>query len=196
MAHKWYFARAGQTHGPFSSDQLKEQAVAGQLEPADSVWTEGMAKRVLAAKVQHLFTGIPPRTFAPAPRPVVAEAPVLPQAEEQPAAEPDDIPNDPPLIPLESETAAKTPAAPPEEPRAEKSAPPKPPEVRKRRVIHVKGAILQSQDGSIMRFKKKCIKCNHEDTSLTTLQIPCGTMRMGYFCPKCRKNHPVEIQGV
>ena len=53
-----------------------------------------------------------------------------------------------------------------------------------------------SQNGEIMKYKKKCLKCGYEDTSLTTAQIPCGSKRMNFFCPKCKKNYPIQIQGV
>jgi len=180
MSDVWFFGRDGNTFGPFSADQLKEQVSDGRLHPQDSVWKEGMTKRVLAAKVQHLFTAAqlsPP------------EVPAAPPAEPPPDPGPMDIPTECNLIPLDPETP-ETRAA------AEAAKPKKPPEVRKRRVISVKGAIVLSQDGAMMRFKKKCGKCNHEDTSLTTLQIPSGTARLNYYCPKCRKNHPIEIQGV
>ena len=60
----------------------------------------------------------------------------------------------------------------------------------------VKGAVLVSQDGAMMKIKKKCGICGRGDTSVTSLAIPSGCARMGYYCPKCRKNQPIEIQGI
>jgi DNA-directed RNA polymerase subunit M/transcription elongation factor TFIIS len=193
MADDWYFTRGGETHGPLSAVQLREEAVAGRLGRDDAVWKDGMQKRVLAVKVQHLFTGVPEGP------PALVEEPALPSLEAAVGEAPgslDDMPDDPKLVPLDDAPMLAPQAAAEEEP-AQKPAPPRHSgEVRKRRVTRVTGAVLTSQDGAVMRFKKKCVKCAHEDTSLTTLQIPSGSMRMSYFCPKCRKNQPIEISGV
>lgn len=194
MTDVWFFGRDGNTYGPFSADQLKEQVSHGRLHPQDSVWKEGMTKRVVAAKVQHLFTAaqLSPPEVAATPGPSVPAESMVPAAPpDQTTADtgPTDIPTEFNLVPLYGE-------APPESAAAEAAKPNKQQEVRKRRVISMKGGIVLSQDGAIVRFKKKCGKCNHEDTSLTTLQIPSGTARLNYYCPKCRKNHPIEIQGV
>jgi hypothetical protein len=48
----------------------------------------------------------------------------------------------------------------------------------------------------VVRFRKKCSKCGRQDTSVTTMQIQPGCSRANFFCPKCRKSQPVEVQGV
>jgi hypothetical protein len=55
MSDQWYFSWDEKTFGPFSGDALKELAALGRLQLTDLVWKEGSAKRVLAAKVHHLF---------------------------------------------------------------------------------------------------------------------------------------------
>jgi hypothetical protein len=55
MAKKWYVGRDGKKFGPFSGGRLKKLAASGRLRPQDTVWTEGMEKRVLAGKVKQLF---------------------------------------------------------------------------------------------------------------------------------------------
>jgi hypothetical protein len=98
-------------------------------------------------------------------------------------------------------------AAPEEQtgPRRSASLAPAPPEAerrpqqqeaRKRRVLGVKGGDLLSQDGTMVRYRKRCGKCGHQDTSVTTMQIQPGLVRVHFFCPKCRKSQQVEVQGV
>ena len=70
------------------------------------------------------------------------------------------------------------------------------PEVRKRRVLCVKGGVNVSDDGQTVRFRKKCPKCGYEDTSMFSMPIPFGSMRVNFFCPKCKRSHPVEVQGM
>jgi hypothetical protein len=82
----------------------------------------------------------------------------------------------------------------PAPPRAERRPPQQ--EVRKRRVLGVKGGDLLSQDGTVVRFRKRCMKCGKEDNSVTTMQIPPGFVRVTFFCPKCKKSQQVEVQGV
>jgi ribosomal protein S27AE len=60
----------------------------------------------------------------------------------------------------------------------------------------VRGAVIVSQDGTTVYFRKKCSQCGHEETGRSRLPIRNGVTRAGYFCPKCRKLRPVEIQGM
>ena len=55
MADQWYYASDQEKLGPFSSAQLRELAVIGQLSPTHTVWKEGVEKGVLAVKVKNLF---------------------------------------------------------------------------------------------------------------------------------------------
>jgi hypothetical protein len=56
MASEWYTCRyGGQRAGPFSSRQLKERAVTGQLGPQDLIWKEGMKGWIEARQLPGLF---------------------------------------------------------------------------------------------------------------------------------------------
>jgi hypothetical protein len=185
-----------------------------------------MKNRVEAARVKDLFTtaqlhapaaGAGPATPVPSPRPAPppVEAALPPRASTAvaPDAVPDELlPNDVGFVPLESGTGPAEGAAPAASAAAEgqlapqQSAPPAPPkperrptppqEVKKRRVLGVKGGDLLSQDGSVVRFRKRCMKCGKEDNSVTTMQIPPGFVRVNFFCPKCKKSQQVEVQGL
>jgi GYF domain 2 len=69
-------------------------------------------------------------------------------------------------------------------------------QTKKGRAMAVRGAVIVSQDGTMVFFRKKCTQCGHEETGRNRLPIRNGVMRAGYFCPKCRKVRPVEIQGM
>jgi hypothetical protein len=192
MTDQWYFARDGKTSGPFSAARLQELAAAGEVRPQDAVWKEGMDRRVLASKVKGLFAASP----APAPPPPAPAAepppPPPPEAAEEPAPPPEPEP--------EPAEQAEEPAAPaeadkPEPPPEEKfTAPPQPTKVF--RVLSIKGGVIASQDGTIVKFRKKCLRCGYGDTSLTTMRIRSGTTRVNFFCPKCRKSQLTEVNGV
>jgi formamidopyrimidine-DNA glycosylase len=64
-----------------------------------------------------------------------------------------------------------------------------------RRAIAGNGAVLISQDGYNVHYRKKCSQCGFEDTCRSTMLISIGTTRSHFFCPKCRKNREVQIQG-
>jgi hypothetical protein len=178
MATQWYFEREGRKFGPYLATRLRELAASGELRPQDLVWKEGMEKGVLASRVGKLFAergaGVaPPEATAPAAEGAREPGPALVKAEAPPA-------------PAEAEVA-ETPAA--------KAAPPPLP-VRKPRVVSVRGGVIQSQDGTVVRYRKTCPKCGHVDSSITSKPIHCGTTRDHFFCPKCRKNQAVEILAV
>ncbi|CAN5249514.1 hypothetical protein BH10PLA2_BH10PLA2_09140 [soil metagenome] len=77
-----------------------------------------------------------------------------------------------------------------------------PPEKTKPRVVIVRvkraqadsGAILISQDGERVRFRKKCIRCAYEDTVTSVLRMMPGINRQQFFCPKCRKQVAITIR--
>ncbi len=93
--------------------------------------------------------------------------------------------------------AKPVPVAPP--PPARPAAPPQPTagpsQPRKGRATAIRGAIIVTQDGTTVFFKKKCHRCGHEDNTRSRMPIATGTTRTRFFCPKCRKLGPVEIQG-
>ncbi len=80
MATEWFYTQNGQqAPAPVSAADLKRLATAGQLQPTDMVWREGMANWVTAGTVKELF---------PASRPAAAEAPAAgppPRPAEKPA---------------------------------------------------------------------------------------------------------------
>ena len=67
--------------------------------------------------------------------------------------------------------------------------------VRKRRAIALKGAIITSQDGEYVQYRKKCVDCGHEDSGKSSMRIGQGVTRATFFCPKCRKLRAVELNG-
>jgi GYF domain 2 len=67
---------------------------------------------------------------------------------------------------------------------------------KKGRALSANGAVIVSQDGYTVYFRKKCTKCGYEDLSKSRMPIRSGTTRTGFFCPKCRKLRQVEILGV
>lgn len=69
------------------------------------------------------------------------------------------------------------------------------PHVSTRRAVAGTGAVITGQDGKTVRFLKKCTTCGKMDRSTSSALIVCGTMRSGFFCPKCKRRRAVEIQG-
>ena len=68
----YYYSREGQRFGPVPGEQLKQLAAAGQLQPDDLIWKEGMANWIQASRVKGLFS-----TTAPQP-PEITVAPLDP----------------------------------------------------------------------------------------------------------------------
>jgi hypothetical protein len=79
------------------------------------------------------------------------------------------------------------------EPPAKAPAPP-PPKPRKGRAIAGKGALIVAQDGTTVKYRKKCTGCGYEDSCWHSQTIKTGTIRQPFFCPKCRRRRDVEIQ--
>jgi hypothetical protein len=222
MAVKWFFEQGGKSYGPFLSGQLKKMAATGKIHLEDTVWKEGLDKRVPASRVRYLFEAahrvavaaadaqvLPapelarPPTQRPPPMSASAEAEAAAPADSSVAGvDPLDFPDDAGLVPLDDTKIPSSYDEAPEEapavqPQAKKSPDPRreEPEARKKRVISVKGGVLMGQDGERAKVRKKCTRCSHEDTSISSLSIPKGSMRMNFYCPKCRKNSIVEIFG-
>ena len=189
MASEWYFGHNGESYGPYSAAQLKELAAAGGIQLEDTVWKGGTEKRVPASRVEHLFADVQrgpvePAASQTAPAPS-GSLPAPPLSPPEPrvltaVAPPDvldDISSDAVLLPVDP-------------------VPEKKPEVRKKRVLSIKGGDITSQDGVTMKYRKKCPQCGYQDTSASTVAIPTGSLRVNFYCLKCKKNRPVEIQGV
>jgi hypothetical protein len=224
MAELYYVARGNKKVGPFSAMNLRAFAAHGRLLPTDTVWKEGMATAVQAAKVKNLF----PSLCAPAPSPEARSAgadgtpSLLPLSNNPPPLTPDvaapSSPStaqsevaptpanvDPPLMPLETHLAAPdssavlgaTEEAAPSLVVPEEKPPPRPPEpTRKRRAVGIKGAIVMGQDGYYVQYRKQCFKCGFEDACRSTMLIGNGVTRATFFCVKCRKMREVLIQGM
>ena len=190
MADRWYFGQGEAKHGPFTGQELKDKATRGEIVPTDTVWKEGVAKGALASRVQHLFQAVQVVALVEPPVAPVAEATPLPSHEVG-------------LVPLEGVDPSPAPRndtpPTPVEPPAEKAPQAAPPaaknHVRTGRATAGKGAIIMSQDGVNVKFRKKCTVCSNEDASWTTVPIRSGTMRSPFYCRKCRKSREVEVHG-
>jgi hypothetical protein len=66
-AAPWYFTREGNRYGPYTTTQLKQFAVSGQLLPTDLVWKEGAEGWKPASTVKGLFAAQQPPSQAAAP---------------------------------------------------------------------------------------------------------------------------------
>jgi hypothetical protein len=192
MADQWYYSRDTNKLGPFTSRELLDLATAGQIERTDMVWKEGIEQGVPAAKVKNLFPAAQvsaPAEAASAPPP--SEPPPDPAVTAAPAARipPSDIlPNA--MVPPEPAPAAKA-AEPPTQPTRSPQQ-----TAKKGRAVAIRGAIIISQDGQSVQFRKKCTQCGYADASKSRLPIKSGTTRASFYCPKCRKLRQVEIGGV
>jgi hypothetical protein len=208
MADQWYYARDGNKLGPCSAQQLKDLAAAGQIQPTDTIWKEGLDHGVAASRVKNLF---PPAALdqpqsppSAAAAPAASEATVVGQkaGETIPLRPP--APNRPDGSVLAEDTQQPSPASPAasaatvtaESPFVESAAkpPPKPP-VKKGRAEAIRGAVIANQDGTFVSYVKKCVKCGHQDNCRHRMPIRSGSTRTTYYCPKCRKISPVEIKG-
>jgi hypothetical protein len=211
MVSQWYYGRADDKHGPFSAHQLKDLAATGDLRRTDTVWKEGVERGFLAAKVERLFEpaaaraasetspahaiGVSASEQSDTGSPVESMRPVdfvstLPASHDAiRAVEPD------------SRTSAAEPPPVQENPAVLASAEPKPsesrkPEPRKARATVVTGAIIIRVEATAVVYRKKCNNCGHEDASQSRIPIRNGVTRLSFFCPKCRKARPVQIQCV
>jgi hypothetical protein len=212
MVNQWYYGRAGDKQGPFSALQLKDLAATGRLLRTDTVWKEGGDRGFLAATVERLFGPLATEVASetgPAHTKEVSSAeqsdtglavesvpPVVDSVSTPPVA-PDVIK----AVEPESGTSAAEPPAAQENPTQLASAEPKPsggrrPEVRRARATAVTGAIIVRVDDTTVVYRKKCAGCGHEDVSQCRIPIRNGVTRLSFFCPKCRKARPVQIQCV
>ena len=180
MPDQWFYAHGPERLCPFSSTELLALATAGKITPSDTVWKAGIEQGVPAAKVKRLFPEAPaehPKETtipddAPPPRDEATAAPEV--SESMGRVEP--LGSSLPRLP----GAASNPNLKP----------------KKGRATAVRGAVIVSQDGVNVQYIKKCIKCGHNDASKSRMPIKQGTTRVGFYCPKCRKLRPVEIQGI
>jgi hypothetical protein len=89
MAEQWYYTSNGEPTGPVEVGDLQRLASAGQLQPSDLVWREGMALWMPAGETRGLFREVrqeyvpPPASAAPAasaPPEVIPVEPAYPSA--------------------------------------------------------------------------------------------------------------------
>ena len=55
MASEWFYYVGQERVGPVGSQQLKDLARTGQLQPGTLIWKEGMSKPQPASRVKGLF---------------------------------------------------------------------------------------------------------------------------------------------
>jgi hypothetical protein len=185
MADQWYYSHDEGRVGPCSSRQLRDVADVGGLLPTDTVWKEGIATGTLAKNVKNLFPSLP------------AQVPDIPADEAPPA--PDDT----------TASIEATAVSPQEEPAQSVMAPANQadtaapayeakhlPQVTKKTAFAILGAKIVTQDGTRVNFRKFCTKCGYDDGSRHSMLIRTGRTRAAFYCRKCRKNMPVELNGV
>jgi len=194
MSDQWYYGQGETKLGPFSAQQLKEMAAQGKIEPAHTIWKEGIEQGVPATRVKNLFPASQPEIVQPEAGQTIAPASGPSESPSPPEASPTEpaVQSSPSPVSDEPEEEAEP------EPREKGAAPPKaaPAQPKKGRALGANGAVIVSQDGYIVYFRKKCIKCGYEDLSKNRMPIRSGTTRTNFFCPKCRKIRPVEIQSI
>jgi len=63
--------------------------------------------------------------------------------------------------------------------------------------VALKGAVIIEQQGTRMKYKRKCEKCGWVDNSTISTSVPSKNSKSttSFSCPKCRNNQKVEIQG-
>lgn len=214
VADRWYYAHDNIRLGPFTGQQLHNLAETGQILLMDTVWKEGVAQGVVAHKVKSLFTAaqlVVPAAAGPAPpaeepapaaapgptdagMPICAEATVAADDGPVAAAAPvDAIAQQPAPAPAESAAImGPTILEAVSSPATTKGAPAAP--AKKGRAVAGKGITIISQDGKLVKFKKKCPDCGHEDAAYGTAKFAVGNLSVAFFCPKCKRQRHGEIR--
>lgn len=177
MADEWYYWRDTEVLGPFSGRLFAGLVSAGVLLPTDTVWKGDVEEGVPAASIRNLFPSGP--TKAAPPDTIAGES---------------DAGNGG-AIDKTGQTATSSPADAREVPAPWFCGPSATKVTSKARAVAGKGALIVGQDGTTVKYRKKCTVCGHEDSSWKTAAITRGTTRVTFFCPKCRKSCAVEIHG-
>lgn len=71
MPNQWYYTKDDERQGPVSADELKRLAEAGELQPDDLIWKDGMEDWRPASQLKGLFDG---ETAAPTSKPAAVVA--------------------------------------------------------------------------------------------------------------------------
>ena len=74
QSNKWYLARDGKQHGPFSDADLANFAALEQLQASDLVWREGLSPWRSALTIFPMPERAPAQALPPARQPVTAQA--------------------------------------------------------------------------------------------------------------------------
>jgi hypothetical protein len=178
VADQWYYWHDADVLGPFTGKHLAQLAESGQLLRTDTVWKDNIERGVRADAVRNLFPLIVDVA--------IAEAAAVENAGGRPAelvAKPE--------MAAEGQTPTATLAD--AEPRGWYSA--SATAATTRRAVAGKGAVIVGQDGTTVKYRKKCTECGFEDTSWRSIPITRGTTRSSFHCPKCRRARVVEIHG-
>jgi hypothetical protein len=170
MADQWYYWHDSEILGPFSAAEFGALAASGVLLPTDTVWKGDDERGVAADRVQNLFPAA-----VPVPTPPI------------------EIP--PPDAPAEAQAAEKADGDAKEAAPAPRWDAARQPRASRARAVAGKGVLIVAQDGTTVKFRKKCTTCGHEDSSWKTIPIPRGTVQVAFYCPKCRKQRQVQIHG-
>ncbi|MBI3410921.1 MAG: DUF4339 domain-containing protein [Planctomycetes bacterium] len=195
MSNQWYYGQDGARLGPYSEQELKELAASGGILGTDTIWKEGVDRGAPASMVKNLFSRVGQATI---PMPLEPATPSL-SVEHFPAIQADtSVSSDATLVPSNPDLAV---LAENTEPKPEETTPttldrsgtPQRTE-KKGKATGVRGVMLIGQDGEIVRYKKKCIKCGYLDLCASKMAIKSGTIRGTFFCPKCRKTGEVVMQ--
>jgi len=174
---QWYYSRDLEVSGPFCDDELASLAAAGTILPTDTVWKEGVEQGVLAHRVRHLF----PSEISSQASPVTEGMLTSTAFQTDPLVE---APSPEVVQPAKVEV----------NPTVKAEAVFRPP-ASKPRAVAGKGVVIVGQDGKTVRYRMKCPTCSFEESSWKCMPITRGTMRVAFFCQKCRKQRQSDIQG-
>jgi len=63
--------------------------------------------------------------------------------------------------------------------------------------IALNGAIIESVEGSTMRYYKRCAYCGETPNSTTTSAAPAlgNVFTSSFICNKCRRSNTIKIKG-
>jgi len=205
MAELWFYSRDdGPKSGPFSDRQLRDLADADLIRRTDTVWRQGTAQGVSANKVKYLFTAVEVSVAsAGAPADSAVAATSLPDGAGENAVREGPCPSSEASSTAEPAASAHVVtdlgpvagATAPEPAAAARPSRPRPAPPRRARATAGRGAEIVGQDGTTVKFRKRCVACGHHDTCWHTMPIVNGVTRVSFYCPKCRKSRGAEIHG-